>query len=310
MDRDGQLAFLDEELGKYLYSSLARNTSVLLPGRGSTSRPKVVFLLPSPWKSDLKNETAYFSEPPYHLSDSYELLFREVRELELEDKCYYMYALPFEAPGDDPPTDAELRLFLPFARRRLEILRPSLVVALSLPSAKYVFSSMNPYALSESRVPRFDRALDEPKPEQRVRVGAVDVMALHCPHPYGVLKDGLESWKGKVWKACFKRVDEIVNQYRVRGPMMWDKEKRRYSVAAFPVMRSAQDAVSKKPPVKPRKTASVGLGKNDDRKQPGIAGFCRKRNPPAEEGEEEEEEEKSAPALKKQSLFISRDVHP
>lgn len=303
-DRLEQLTSLDEELGNHLHSSLARYASLFLPGRGSL-RPKVVFLLPNPWESDLENETAYFSDPPHHLSDSYELLFHEVRQLELHDKCYYMYALPFNAPRDDPPTDAELHLFLPFARRRLEILRPSLVVALSLPSAKYVFSSMKPNALSANRVPCFDRALDEQKPERRVRVGAVDVMALHCPHPFGVLKDGLGSWKRKVWNACFARVDAIANQYHVRGPRTWDKETRRYSVAAFPVMRSAQDAKSKEPPVKPRKTASVGLGKNDDRKQPGIAGFCRKRDPLAEE-----EGGENAPALKKQRLFISPDVHP
>ncbi len=137
-----------------------------------------------------------------------------------------------------------------------------------------------------------------------LRVGAVDMMALHCPHPYGVLKDGLGSWKRKVWNACFKRVDAIANRYHVRGQKTWDKETQRYSVAAFPVMRSAQDAMSKEPPLKPRKTASVGLGKNDDRKQPTIASFCGKRGLPAEQ------EEERAPALKKRLPCIFPGDHP
>ena len=264
----------------------------------------MVFILSNPLRDDLRYGTSFFSEPPDHTSDSLELLFDALYPLELDRKCYFMYAFPFEIPRKEPPTDAELHLFLPFASRRLEILRPTVVVALSVACAKYFFSSMKPHALSESRVPPIERALEEAKPEKNVRIGAIEVMGLHCPNPFRVLKDatGLGKMR-KMWDACFVRVGEISNPHRVRGPKMFFENVGEERVAAFPVMKIAQVAFWNEPPIKPRKAPQKkGLGSKPGRGQPTIGFFMKKRHLEAEEDE-------STPAIKKQSLFIP-NIHP
>jgi uracil-DNA glycosylase family 4 len=130
MERGDALDVLDKQI-RELKEHHAFSEGGPIPGSGDPC-PDVLFLMHNPLWADKRHGEPFHEEA--NLLE--EELQKETRGASL--RTYYMYALPFVwNPRDDVPLEY-LTAFLPYAARRMDILRPRLVVCLGDRTASHL----------------------------------------------------------------------------------------------------------------------------------------------------------------------------
>ncbi len=213
-----QINFLNNQIEKYYCFPYCQQQDInrFVYGRGS-SKPKVVFVLSNPaGNSENKHGYAFFRE-----SNWISLLEKKIKSILKDDEYYLMYLFPYYLGKDKKiATLQESLIFLPYAKQRISILKPKIVVALGLKAATYIFSELNSYKLlifSTSFYQLMETTVRQKKIKKLTIDRNLQIRILTCPHPFQIVPDNNDNNNNQYlklnlsdWEDCFKFINEII----------------------------------------------------------------------------------------------------
>ncbi len=238
-----QLDRLNVQLKMYETCKECENTDMFLPGRGSYT-PQVIFLSLHPNPYDQRQERA-FSEGNW-----VDLLTQKITTV-LDAKQYYlMYVFPYYLGKNKDASDLAQKLFLPYAKERIRLLSPRLVVSLGSRAGKYLFAHFDAGKAGYSR--RYTdimyRTTLAGKSETMLLPGSRSTGLIASPHPFQLLQflspetkevnPAFSQENVDRFDACFKFIDKVINANRVRGPKVFDPKTGHYKIDPLPAMVS------------------------------------------------------------------------
>ncbi len=196
----------------------------LLYGRGSL-KAKVVFLALHPSPHDQKEEEA-FAEGNWVnvLTDKIDTI--------LEEKDYYlMYLFPYYLGREKNPSELKKTIFLSFAKQRLIVIAPRLIISLGSSATKHLFSCFGGTLLSMHQL--ISTTTMEKKPKKINLSKGIATGFLVCPHPFQLMEfiydyktqrqinnQAFSSEFRQIFDTCFQCIDKIINQFKIRGPQI------------------------------------------------------------------------------------------
>ena len=220
---DYQLKFLNNQIEKYYNFPYCQQQDIdkFVYGRGS-SKPKVVFILTNPAGIyENKHGCAFFPE-----NGCISLLERKIKSILKDDAYYLMYLFPYYLGKDRKSTTQENIIFLSYAKQRITILKPKIVVVLGLKAASYIFSEFNPYKIlifSTSFFQLMETTIRQEK-TKKIKINRnLEIQILTCPHPFQIVQYNPDynnnnnnnqqylNLNYSDWEKCFKIINEIIN---------------------------------------------------------------------------------------------------
>lgn len=225
------LSLLDNQLTCYFSYPACKDTECFISGTGYCTA-KVIFLARDPTPFEIKQQSAFQGRAS-------EFLIKKIKTILRQEESYFMYVFPYHIGKERNPDQFEEELFLPYALRRISIIKPTLIVVLGQKPYKYAgagFDFTRLLGVKSYTELRHDQLKGKDTIAQ-VRMDDRDVGVLLCPHPFQICnntesnsttssvshqshdeRSNFNRNAYNYWNQCFSQIDVVINGKKIRGP--------------------------------------------------------------------------------------------
>ena len=269
-DTKGNIAKLDRQLQEYSTSRLCSSEegeeggqegngypgdpTDLIPGTGRAERPLVVFVARHLSKYEKYRKT-------YFRGDWAEFMKTRMNSMGLRpEACYYAYLFPFTI-AENYPSEDQGRIFLPYLAKRIEWMRPKVVVGLGKSVCKYLAAEFVQAKISDSPF-NFDKFLEDTIPSQQNNkkkkkkakllrfANPKDAVMMGSPHPFSLLQNQRAAAAASPsnpkkesvdWENLLVALKDFLFPHRISGPKVYDTRDGKYKIDPLHAVKKAAE---------------------------------------------------------------------
>jgi len=174
------------------------------------------------------------------------------------EACYYAYLFPFTVAENYPSEDQE-RIFLPYLAKRIEWMRPRVVVGLGKSVCKYLAAEFVQAKIPDSRF-NFDKFLEDTIPSQQNKnkkkktklmrfANPKDAVMMGSPHPFSLLQNQRTAAASPSnpqkecadWENLLAALKDFLFPHRISGPKVYDTRDGKYKIDPLHAVKKAAE---------------------------------------------------------------------